>query len=92
MKNTAGVKLGLFLYTSLKAVLTLHSRWFLFKVSLPSSKSIVDEKTLGTGWIWDGSTDDDLALATGVDGTTTTTFSTPAPDVEPNSKIYFLQL
>lgn len=30
-------------------------------------------------------------LATGVDGTTVTTFTAPAPQVEPNSKIYFLQ-
>ena len=32
-----------------------------------------------------------LALATGVDGTKTTTFSCPAPDVSPYSAIYFLQ-
>jgi len=30
-------------------------------------------------------------LATGIDGTTTTTFSTPCPAVSPNAKFYFLQ-
>ena len=39
-----------------------------------------------------GDSTDDIALITGVDGTTTTTFSTPVPEVAPNSKIYFLQL
>jgi len=39
-----------------------------------------------------GERTDDVALITGVDGTTTTTFSTPVPEVAPNSKIYFLQL
>jgi hypothetical protein len=32
------------------------------------------------------------ALATGIDGTTTTSFSAAAPAVSPNAAIYFLQL
>lgn len=31
-------------------------------------------------------------VATGIDGTSATSFSFPAPDVNPYSKIYFLQL
>jgi hypothetical protein len=31
-------------------------------------------------------------LATGIDGTKEDSFSYPAPEVEPYSKIYFLQL
>lgn len=36
--------------------------------------------------------DDGVALATGIDATTATSFSTPAPNVSPNAAIYFLQL
>ena len=61
---------------SLKAILDADARWFLLLVCL----LVIIESILI------------IALATDIDGTSTTGLNIPCPDVTPYSKIYFLQL